>query len=158
WVLQNPQRGSGLDALDLDRLAPPGMVGGNRDMAARQAQPLGEDPHQLCIRRAVHGRRGEPDLDGIAVAPRHGGRAGARDDVDRQRGDQARRPARRMSFNPHRTNSATSGVMSNIPSGGTKRRSGSINQSVSAYTGRIQRAYRNQPSHDATTRTMMAMK
>ncbi len=48
------------------------------------------------------------------------------------------------------------GVTSIMRNGGMMRRSGSTNQSVRMYAGRIQRLCRPTPSHDPMTRTMRA--
>ena len=116
------------------------MPGGDGDGAPRHGEPLGEEPYQLVVRGAVYRRSGKPDFQGRAVAARDARSARVWDDVHEERRRQKPSPMSSSHLSANSTNIATMGLTSNMPTGGTTRRMGSTNQSVRAYTGRIQRA------------------
>ena len=133
-------------AIDFHDLPPPRATGGEPDSRGWDPKKIGQQVNQGFVRCAIHRRCVQTDLDRIPVQADHLGDSGSGLGVDGE--SDSRWPSRQPVASTYRRPStrerarissshATRGLMSNIPSGGIRRRSGSSSHSVRKTTGRI---------------------
>jgi hypothetical protein len=133
-------------AINFHNLPPRRTTGGKPDSSGCDSKKIGQEVYQGVVRGTFHRRCGEADLDRIPVQADHLVGRGSGLGVDGEPDSAGYRINRwhRLYRSPSTrerartsSNHATRGLMSNIPSGGIRRRSGSSSQSVRKTTGRI---------------------